>query len=367
MSDPKTRLVGFSGSHVPAAPAAPPVVMSSLFTSAGEVDPASYAYGRNGNPTWEALEEVLGNLEEAEALVFASGQAATLALFLTLSEDRGRLVLPSDGYYNARALAKMLEPRLEAAEVDLADLEAVERELQGPAVLWAESPTNPLLRVFDLRTLAAAAGRAAAPLVVDNTTATAVLQRPLDLGATACIYSLTKATSGHSDVVLGAVTTRDRRLIERLRAWRTTAGLIAGPFESWLALRGLRTLALRVERQSATALSIAKWLGAQPAVRCVHYPGLDAASAAIVERQMPRGGGPLLSFEVEGGAARADGVVAASRLVRPATSFGGFETTWERRARWAGETAPEGLIRLSVGIEEPADLLADIGQALQAT
>ena len=365
MSDPQTRPAGSSRSHVPAAPATPPIVMASLFTSAGEIDPGSYAYGRNGNPTWEALEEVLGSLEQADALVFASGQAATLALFLALSEERRRVVLPSDGYYNARALAGLLGPRLEAVEIDLADVEAVARELDGPAVLWAESPTNPLLRVFDLQELAAVAGRAGAPLVVDNTTATAVLQRPLDLGATACVYSLTKATSGHSDIVLGAVTTRDRELIERLRGWRTTAGLIAGPFESWLALRGMRTLALRIERQSATALLIARWLGGLAAVRQVHYPGLDAPSGALVERQMPRGRGPLLSFEVEGGAARADAIIGASRLVRPATSFGGVESTWERRARWAGETAPEGLIRLSVGIEEPDDLLADIGQALE--
>ena len=199
-----------------------------------------------------------------------------------------------------------------------------------------------------------------------NTTATALLQRPLDWGATASLYSLTKAISGHSDVIAGAVVSRDTDLLAGLRAWRSSGGGILGPFEAWLALRGLKTLPLRIARQSDSALRIARHLAAHPRVRAVHYPGLTSPDLAVARRQMPNGFGPLLSFEViPGQAGAADWVVAGARLILPATSFGGVESTWERRARWPGETAPDGLIRLSVGVEPAADLIADINQALR--
>jgi len=178
------------------------------------------------------------------------------------------------------------------------------------------------------------------------------------------MYSLTKSVSGHSDVLGGAVVTRDEALASEVRAWRTSGGAIPGPFESWLVLRGIKTLPLRLERQSANALSIAQFLAGHPRVTAVHYPGLNPSPAAV--KQMRRGFGPLLSFELAGTAADADRVVAAARLVVPATSFGGVESNWERRARWAGETAPETLIRLSAGVEPIGDLLADIGAALDA-
>ncbi len=231
-------------------------------------------------------------------------------------------------------------------------------------MLWAETPTNPLLRVADLTALAGLAAAAGAPLVVDNTVATGLLQRPLDLGAVATMTSLTKSASGHSDVLLGAVATRDRDLLEKVRGWRGVGGGIPGPFESWLVLRGLRTLALRTQRQSENALALAQHLAGHPRVRAVHYPGTTSATLETARRQMPRGFGPLLSFELDGGAADADSVVAASRLILPATSFGGVESVWERRGRWASETAPESLIRLGAGIEPAADLLADLDQSL---
>jgi cystathionine gamma-synthase len=247
--------------------------------------------------------------------------------------------------------------------VDLQDLAAVSREVgAAPSVLWAETPTNPLLRVADLAGLARLAAAAGAPMVVDNTAATAVLQRPLDWGAAASVYSLTKAISGHSDVIGGAVVSRDAGLIAAVRDWRASGGAIPGPFEAWLALRGLKTLPLRIARQSDSALAIARHLAGHPRVRAVHYPGVE--SPALARRQMPGGSGPLLSFEVAAGAAAAEEVVRASRLIVPATSFGGVESTWERRARWAGETAPEGLIRLSAGLEPAADLTGDIDDAL---
>jgi cystathionine gamma-synthase len=196
--------------------------------------------------------------------------------------------------------------------------------------------------------------------VTDNTVATGLLQRPLDLGATASLYSLTKSISGHSDALLGAVVSRDQELLTGLRAWRSSGGGIPGPFEAWLALRGLKTLPLRIARQSASALAVAGHLAGHPAVAAVHYPACEVA-----RRQMPDGFGPLLSFEIRGGAKAADRVVESSRLILPATSFGGVESTWERRARWPAETAPEGLIRLSVGIEPAADLITDIDEALE--
>jgi cystathionine beta-lyase/cystathionine gamma-synthase len=347
------------------APAAPPLVPASVYVSWGEPDPPR-AYGRNGNPSWEALEEALGAVEDADAVVFASGQAASMALMLALAEGRRAVLLPSDGYYNTRMLADWLRPHgAEPVPVDLLDLGAVGQQLgRGPAVLWAETPTNPLLRVADLTALAGLAEAAGAPLVVDNTVATGLLQRPLDLGAVATMTSLTKSASGHADVLLGAVVTRDRALLGKLRGWRAVGGGIPGPFESWLVLRGLRTLALRAARQSENALAVARHLAGHPRVRAVHYPGTTAATLETARRQMPRGFGPLLSFEVDGRAADADAVVAASRLILPATSFGGVESVWERRGRWSSETAPESLIRLGLGIEPAADLLADLDHSL---
>jgi cystathionine gamma-lyase len=220
--------------------------------------------------------------------------------------------------------------------------------------------------VLDLAQLARIAARTHTPVVVDNTTATAALQRPLDLGATAVLTSLTKSTSGHADVLLGSVSTRDEGLIERVHEWRTRAGAIAGPFEAWLTLRGLRTLPLRIARQSENAAAIAAFLTEHPRVRRVHYPGLEPSTRDLARRQMPAGGGPLLSFELDGDAAAAVRVVSASHLVRPASSFGGLQSSWERRARWAGETAPESLIRFSAGIEAATDLIADVEAALEA-
>ena len=375
MADPDTadtfsaesRLIHAGTERTPGLPATPPLAPASIYVSAGPPRPGR-AYGRDGNPGWEALEQALGGLEDAEAVAFASGQAASMALMLALAPGRERIVLPNDGYYGGRVLADRLRPHgAVPVPVDLQDLAAVERELTAaPSVLWAETPTNPLLRVADLARLGALAAAAGAPMVVDNTVATGLLQRPLEAGATASLYSLTKSVSGHSDVILGAVVSRDAELLAALRAWRSSGGGIPGPFEAWLALRGLKTLPLRIARQSASALAIARHLAGHPRVAAVHYPGIDKATSELARRQMPDGFGPLLSFEVTPDSAdAADKVVASSRLILPATSFGGVESTWERRARWPAETAPAGLIRLSVGVEPAADLITDIDQALE--
>jgi cystathionine gamma-synthase len=370
----ESRLVHAGTKRESGQPTSPPLVLASIFVSEGPPHPGR-TYGRDANPSWEALEEALGALEGGEAVVFASGQAATMSLMLALAEGRQHIAMPEDGYYRARVLAEKLRPHgASPVYLDMRELERVERELaRAPSLLWVETPTNPLLRVADMEKLSQLALSAGAPIVVDNTVATSFLQKPLEWGATASLYSLTKAASGHADVVLGAVVTRDAALARELRDWRGTAGAIAGPFEAWLALRGLKTLPLRIARQSASALEIARHLAGHPRVGAVYYPGTELSTLELARRQMPHGFGPLLSFELRCGEAEpstmaraADAVVAASRLVVPATSFGGLESSWERRARWAAETAPPGLIRLSVGLEAVEDLIGDIDAALEA-
>jgi cystathionine gamma-synthase len=369
----EARIVHAGTEREAGAPLSPPLLATSTYVSQGQPDPAR-GYGRMANPGWTAVEAALGQIEDAGAVAFASGQAASMALMLALAGGRRRIVFADDGYYNTRAMAARLQPHgAEAVAADLLDLPAVERSLTGqPSVLWAETPTNPLLRVADLKRLGAIAASAGAPMVVDNTVATGLLQKPLDYGATASVYALTKSISGHSDVLGGAIVSRDEGLLAAVRDWRTSGGAILGAFESWLVLRGLKTLPLRIERQSANARAIAEFLLAHPRVGAVHYPGTSAATRELADFQMPNGHGPLLSFELtgrdggSGTAAEGDAVVAAAQLIVPATSFGGVESTWERRARWPGETAPPSLIRLSAGIEPVGDLLADIDQALRA-
>src|SRR5690349_21317673 len=288
----ESRLIHAGTERVPGRPATPPLAPASIYVSQGTPHPGR-GYGRDGNPGWEALEQALGGLEDAEAVVFASGQAASMALMLALAPGRERIVLPEDGYYGGRVLADRLRPnRTRPIPVDLRDLAAVERELTAaPSVLWAETPTNPLLRVADLTRLGALAAAAGAPMLVDNTVATGLLQRPLDAGATASLYSLTKAISGHSDLLLGAVVSRDAALMAEVRAWRLAGGGIPGPFEAWLALRGLKTLPLRISRQAQNAQAIAEHLAGHPRVTAVHYPGVDKTTSALARRQMPDGFG----------------------------------------------------------------------------
>ncbi len=368
----EARIVHAGTERDAGAPLSPPLLATSTYVSQGQPDPAR-GYGRIANPGWEAVEAVLGEIEDAGAVAFASGQAASMALMLALGEGRQQFVFFDDGYYNTLAMADRLQPRgAKVVAVDMLDLAAIKRSLAGQAsVLWAETPTNPLLRVADLKELGAIAASTGAPMVVDNTVATGLLQKPLDFGATASVYSLTKSISGHSDVLGGAVVSRDEKLLTAVRDWRTSGGAILGAFESWLVLRGLKTLPLRIERQSANAQAIAEFLLAHPRVGAVHYPGTSPSTLELAHSLMPNGHGPLLSFELagrdggSGTAAEGDAVVAAGQLIVPATSFGGVESTWERRTRWAGETAPPSLIRLSAGIEPIGDLLADIDQALR--
>jgi cystathionine gamma-synthase len=332
--------------HVPDSPLNPPLVLASTYVAGGDTE-----YGRYGNPTWVAFEDVLGRLEGGRALAFSSGLAAVNTVLDQVAHGE-TVVAPRHCYLGTLAQLADLEQRGRVAVrlVDVADTDEVLRACEDAAVLWVESPTNPAMEVADIEALARGAHEAGATLVVDNTFATPVLQRPLDLGADVVVHSVSKYLAGHSDVVLGALVTRDETTYRAFDHRRRGVGAIPGPFETWLALRGLRTLALRVERAQHNAQALAARLRTHPAVEEVRYPGF----------------GGMVAVVVRGGAEAADALTASTSLWVHATSLGGVESTLERRRRWAGEPAsiPEGLVRLSVGIEDVEDLWHDLGTAL---
>jgi cystathionine gamma-synthase len=345
----------------PGAPLNEPLHLASIFRPDGERP----EYGRVGNPSWTAFEDALGALEGGAATAFASGLAAAAAVVDGLRAGEA-IVAPSDAYHGFRALLEEASRAvgLEVSLVDVSDTRATLAACEGARILWVETPTNPLMRIADLATLCRDAG---IPVVVDNTFASPLSQRPLELGATAVVHSATKLLGGHSDLVLGAVVTRDAELAEQLRLRRTLRGAVPGAAEAFLALRGLRTLPLRVAHAQAAAAELAERLARHPRVTRVRYPGLaDGPGHAIASRQMT-GFGSLLSFELAGGAEAADRVCRATELIVHATSLGGVETLIDRRARWPGEhETPDSLLRLSVGCEHVDDLWADLERALDA-
>jgi cystathionine gamma-synthase len=355
--------------RVPGAPVNPAVVLASTYVSAGPPEPGVAMYTRYDAPTWHPFEEALGALESSPlpALVFGSGMAAVAAA-LSLVPPGGRVVVPRHAYQVTLVLTADLSARtgIRVESVDVADTDAVLAALPGADLLWLESPTNPMLEVADLPTLCAGAREVGCLVAVDNTFATPLGQQPLRFGADVVVHSVTKALAGHSDVVLGAAVTGDPDLRARLASYRTTHGAIAGPWEVWLALRGLRTLALRVERSWHNAGVLAVRLAAHPAVVEVRYPGLPTDPGHERAARQLSGFGSILGLRPRGGAAAADAVVDAVRLWVPATSLGGVESMLERRRRFATESAtvPEDLLRLSVGIEDVDDLWRDLDQAL---
>jgi cystathionine gamma-synthase len=348
--------------HEPDAPLNPPVVLASTYVAGGPME-----YGRYGNPTWTSFEEVLGALEGGQALAYASGLAAAAALF-DLLPPGGVVVAPRHAYLGTLAQLADLQRRhgLRVRHVDVADTAAVAAAADGADLVWLESPTNPALEVADIPAVARAARGAGAQFVVDNTFATPLVQRPLDLGADVVLHSVTKFLAGHSDVVLGAVVTRSEETYGVLERRRRQIGAVPGPFETWLALRGMRTLHLRVERSQANAAVLAQRLSVHPAVERVRFPGLPGDPGHARATEQMRGYGAIVSIELRGGAAAADALCAATQVWVTATSLGGLESTLERRRRWASEapTIPESLVRLSVGIEDVEDLWADLEQAL---
>ena len=357
----------------------PSIQMSTTFRQDGVGKPRrGFEYGRSGNPTRQALEDAIATLEGGtHGLAYASGLAATQNL-LYLLEPGERLILSDDAYGGTWRLASKVWSRygVQTDAVDLRDLDAVAASLaSGPAVrmVWIETPTNPLLKVVDISAVARLATAAGALTVVDNTFATPFIQRPLELGADVVMHSATKYLSGHSDVISGLIAVRRDDLAERLRFHQNAAGAVPSPFDCWLVMRGMRTLAVRMERASANAAAIAKWLTTRSEVSAVHYPGLpDHPQRDLVALQM-RLPGAMLSFELTSGEPAARRVAESTRLFTLAESLGAVESLIELPAVMTHASAagsplevPAGLIRLSVGIEAVEDLIADLEAALAA-
>jgi cystathionine gamma-synthase len=327
-------------------------------------------YARDGHAPWAALEEVIGALEGGRALAFSSGMAAATAA-IGLFGAGSVVVAPTVAYMDVRrSLLRLQETgRAEVRLVDITDTDAVLTACDGADALWLESPTNPLLGIADLPRLCAAARERGMLCVVDNTFATPLLQRPLELGADVVVHSATKAMGGHSDLLLGAVVVADDAHFAALREARELGGATPGALESYLCLRGLRTLPLRLERTQYNAGVLAERLSEHPDVSEVRYPGLASHPQHQRSRDTLAGAGFMLTFRVRGGAGRADALVDAVRVLTHATSLGGVETTLERRARYPAErgVVPDDLLRVSVGCEHVEDLWADLQQALAST
>ncbi|OKK16962.1 cystathionine gamma-lyase [Streptomyces sp. CB02488] len=347
-------------------PTLPGPVFAAHFHLSGEPT-GPYTYGRDANPTWTHLERAIGELEapgeSVETSVFASGMAAVSAVLLSQARSGDVIVLPDDGY---QALP-LVRAQLEAYGVEVRTAptggDAQLAALEGARLLWIETPTNPGLDVCDVRRLVEAAHAGGTLVAVDNTLATPLGQRPLELGADFSVASDTKGMTGHGDILLGHVACLDPELAAGVRRWRKVAGAIPGPMEAWLAHRSLATLELRIERQCANALALAEALTEHPEVTGLRYPGLPTdPSHQNAARQMRRFGS-VVSF-VLADRETAERFLSALRLAEDATSFGGVRSTAERRARWGGDAVPEGFIRFSVGAENPADLLADVERAL---
>lgn len=339
------------------------ITLSSTFHAGGPI-----GYGRYGNETWTDLESAIEALEGGPTLSFSSGMAAISAVFSILPV--GAVVTAShQGYSGVMTLLKTLETsgKIEVRYVDVSDSEQVLSALPGTALLWLESPTNPMMSVADLPRLIGVAKSEGCGVAVDNTFATPLGQRPLTMGADIVAHSVTKYLAGHSDVILGSLSTTDPVLFARLEDARKIGGAIPGPFEAWLALRGIRTFPVRFEKAQASALEIAARLSRHPKIENVFYPGLASDKYHERANRFMSGFGAVLSFTLYSGPEEAERVCEASKVVTHATSLGGVESLWERRRRWSGEShsVPETLIRLSVGCENVEDLWDDISQALQ--
>ena len=324
----------------------PPLIFSSTYHAGGPV-----SYGRYGNESWSALETAISQLEGGETLSFSSGMAAISAVFSILPIG-APVVASNQGYSGTMGLLNQhhASGRLEVRFVDITNTDEVIGAMKGAALLWLESPTNPCLDLADLPTLISAAKKLTIGVGVDNTFATPLVQQPLSMGADIVMHSVTKFLAGHSDVVLGSLSISDPALFKRLEEARRFNGSIPGPFEAWLALRGIRSFPVRFRAAEKNAQQLVTRLQSHTKITKVRYPGFGA----------------VISFEVDGTAEQAEKVCESSRLITHATSLGGIESLWERRRRWALESpsVPEQLIRLSVGCEHVEDIWQDIEQAL---
>jgi cystathionine gamma-synthase len=350
---------------------APPIHLSTTF----EHGPAAQAihgfmYIREKNPTQQRLEGALARLEGGiGSLAFSSGMAAGAAVLQAL-ESGSHAIFSDDLYIDNRNLIRDFLPkwRIESSVVDLQNVEELKKAVRPTTrLVWGETPSNPLMKVFDIAAVAAIAHEAGAHLVVDSTFASPVLQRPLALGADIVLHSTTKYCGGHSDVMGGCLVVKSRELLDKLFHVREILGSVASPFNSWLVLRGLRSLPCRMERHSANGMAVANALAASPAVEAVFYPGLAAHPGHEIARRQMSGFGGMLSFLVRGGREETLRVAERVRLFVNATSLGGVESLMEHRASSEGKlsNAPQNLLRLSIGLEHPDDLIEDLLQALE--
>jgi cystathionine gamma-synthase len=353
---------------------APPIHLSTTFQRAADSSPLhGYSYVREANPTQSRLEEALAAIESgSHALAFGSGIGAASAILQTL-DPGAHVLLPDDCYYAMRVIARDFFPKWQLTHdlVPMEDLGAVQRAIKpATRLLWAESPSNPLMKVCDLAALAKLAHDHGALFAVDGTFATPALQRPIEFGADLVLHSTTKYLGGHSDVAGGAVIfggTGALACHEQVTHVRSTLGATASPFNSWLVLRGIRTLAARMRVHSENAMRVAQFLATHPRIEAVHYPGLPSHPGHdVAKRQMSAFSG-MLSFRVREGREAAIAVVSKTRIFISATSLGGTESLIEHRASSEGPatTTPENLLRLSVGLEHPDDLVEDLEQALR--
>lgn len=336
---------------------------ASTFHLSGQTDNAEHQYARFSNPTWQALESGLSELEGGETVIFPSGMAASAAIMSSLVVSGQTIVLPADGYYATRAYAEeFLQPNGVSIQL-VRTSELLNFDYQNVRLVLIETPSNPLLDVVDIGKLANKIHAAGGLLAIDNTTATVMGQRPLECGADLSMSADTKALNGHSDVVFGHVSAADPKLSERVRLWRKLAGNIPGPMETWLVHRGLATLDVRLERMVKNAQQVAEMLVQHPAVNWVRYPGLPSDPSYLIAKQQMDHFGFIISFDL-GSAERAQHFLQSCSLIFEATSFGGVHTMAERRARWGTDDVPEGVVRLSVGCERVEDLLGAFESAL---
>ena len=359
---PESWLVSAGRPEQPGAPMNEPLVPASNFTLGGD-----RVYTRDsGAPGWEALETIVGGLEGGDAVAFSSGMAAAAAVFDQQSSG-AQIVLPDDCYHGVSELARTGEAKgwWQVRRLSVDDTDGWVEACAESDLLWLESPSNPLLTVADLKTICASPRKPGAVLVVDNTFATPINQQPLELGADISVHSATQFMGGHSDLLAGLLVTNRPDLLTGLRKSRTVNGATPGALEVFLAVRGLRTLALRLAKAQESAGRLARWMQSRDWIECVRYPGLESHPTHAAAATQLNGYGSMISFDMAGGAPAADELCRNTKLIRHATSLGSVESTMERRGAVPGqEHLPGSLIRLSVGIESFEDIRDDLIQAL---
>ncbi len=336
---------------------------ASAFHLSGDVNVDTHTYGRFHNPTWDALETAIGELEEGRTIIFPSGMAAGAAVMTSFVKTGDTILLQSDGYYTTRLYADAFLKKFGVNIITVPTLEIPKQDFTDIKLVFLESPSNPLLDVVDIKMLAEKVHQKGAILAIDNSTSTPLGQQPLLLGADISVGSDTKAMNGHSDVVFGHVATKNNELYDEMMLWRKLSGNIPGPMEAWLVHRGLATLDMRLERMNSNAQQIAEFLQNHPKVSSIRYPGLKSDPSYSISKQQMNLFGFVISIDL-GSQQQANKFLANSQLIFEATSFGGVHTMAERRARWGADEVSEGLIRLSVGCESIEDLLDDINKSL---